>query len=72
MHCLILLCQNQFFCNNKKHATIVSPCNDVTIMSLGVGHGLTSFEFALNGIVALVFIGSTIACTLKTLKLKRK
>jgi hypothetical protein len=41
-------------------------------MPLGVGHGLTSFEFAFNGIVALVFIGSTTTCTLKTLKLKRK
>jgi hypothetical protein len=41
-------------------------------MPLGVGHGLTSFEFALNGIVALVSIGSIISCTLKTLNLQKK
>jgi hypothetical protein len=40
-------------------------------MPLGVGHGLTSFEFALNGIVTLVSIGSMISCTFKTLNLQK-
>jgi hypothetical protein len=61
-----------FFCNNKKHVTIGSPYNYITIMPLGVGHGLTSFEFALNGIVTLVSVGSMVSCTLKTLNLKKK
>jgi hypothetical protein len=41
-------------------------------MPLGVGHELTSSEFAINGIVALVSIGSMISCTLKTLNLQKK
>jgi hypothetical protein len=44
----------------------------VIVMPLGVKHGLTSFEFGRNGIVALLSIGSMIACTFKTLKINKK